>query len=639
MAVALADEDPQQLSIHSGRVMASVPSCGAVRTGLRCTPSRQSGQGRSGSHGAEAQDELRAGVDGGVEELVVLEQRPGLVPERGEGGEAAEEPHQKQGSHPRAEEPPVDGEAGQPADRARQTGDIHRQSPSGKGGPPGEAGDEAPERRSAGGTDPRNPPIPAGAIPPSDPLPPGPRRSLRRRTPAAPLFRWSPNPVGCRSSRPDQEGPALAPPGRAARTLRRGGQWGGYRGRGLRTPERDLRVGSGRRRNPRLGLRPRHERGADRPRLRYRRGVLRGVGRRPRRPQHGEEHGVAVWDRVASEIVFLGPNCVFTNDKVPRSHPDFRTDPADWLPTLLRTGTTVGADATIVCGITLSAWCFVAAGAVVTRRCPGPRHGRRQSCAAHRLGLPVREPARGRRSGAAPLLLRARPTASGRKGSSRLALTGGVRPGVDADGLDRWAGGRGPGDSSAARPPPARCRSDPGSGMDAVGCPDPLCPDRLLVDGRRLRRGDLLEPPGRRCRPGSPRPDLPSRRRRRGVGRDTPGIRAASNAGPEKLHPRSGPAPPPATGQPGRCVALLPALGGTDGPATGRGEPSGPRDRDGVLRGPRGPAPRPAVSGAECHAALREQPLDPASPPPPLLRQLPRGDRPEDEGGADHPQR
>ncbi len=83
------------------------------------------------------------------------------------------------------------------------------------------------------------------------------------------------------------------------------------------------------------------------------------------------KNGVAVWDRVTVEdYCFLGPACVFTNDRLPRSHPAYRTDPGDWLPTLLRAGCSVGANATILCGTTLGAWSFVGAGAVVTRSVP-----------------------------------------------------------------------------------------------------------------------------------------------------------------------------------------------------------------------------------------------------------------------------
>ena len=83
------------------------------------------------------------------------------------------------------------------------------------------------------------------------------------------------------------------------------------------------------------------------------------------------KNGVAIWDRVEIEsYVFLGPNCVFTNDRIPRSHPDYRTGPAGWEPTMVRSGATIGANATIVCGTTLGRWSFVAAGAVVTRDVP-----------------------------------------------------------------------------------------------------------------------------------------------------------------------------------------------------------------------------------------------------------------------------
>jgi len=69
-------------------------------------------------------------------------------------------------------------------------------------------------------------------------------------------------------------------------------------------------------------------------------------------------HGVTVGDDV-----FLGPSCVFTNDLYPRAAG------ADWrvVPTQVAQGASVGANATIVCGVTLGEWCVVGAGAVVTR--------------------------------------------------------------------------------------------------------------------------------------------------------------------------------------------------------------------------------------------------------------------------------
>ena len=80
------------------------------------------------------------------------------------------------------------------------------------------------------------------------------------------------------------------------------------------------------------------------------------------------KNGVAVWDRVTlGDHVFVGPHAVFTNDRIPRSHPDYRTGPSGWQATTIRSGATIGANATIVCGVTLGAWSFVAAGGVVLR--------------------------------------------------------------------------------------------------------------------------------------------------------------------------------------------------------------------------------------------------------------------------------
>ena len=65
--------------------------------------------------------------------------------------------------------------------------------------------------------------------------------------------------------------------------------------------------------------------------------------------------------------VFLGPSCVLTNVTNPRSQVSRRTL---YELTRLRRGATVGANATVVCGVTLGRYCFVAAGAVVTRDVP-----------------------------------------------------------------------------------------------------------------------------------------------------------------------------------------------------------------------------------------------------------------------------
>jgi UDP-2-acetamido-3-amino-2,3-dideoxy-glucuronate N-acetyltransferase len=65
--------------------------------------------------------------------------------------------------------------------------------------------------------------------------------------------------------------------------------------------------------------------------------------------------------------VFLGPSCVLTNVSNPRSQV---LRHSLYEKTLIRRGATVGANATIVCGITLGRYCFIAAGAVVTKDVP-----------------------------------------------------------------------------------------------------------------------------------------------------------------------------------------------------------------------------------------------------------------------------
>lgn len=80
-------------------------------------------------------------------------------------------------------------------------------------------------------------------------------------------------------------------------------------------------------------------------------------------------HGVTIEDGV-----FVGPHVCFTNDKSPRAiNPDGSLKGADdWAvsPTLIRYGASIGANATLVCGITVGRFAMVAAGAVVTRDVP-----------------------------------------------------------------------------------------------------------------------------------------------------------------------------------------------------------------------------------------------------------------------------
>ena len=82
------------------------------------------------------------------------------------------------------------------------------------------------------------------------------------------------------------------------------------------------------------------------------------------------QNNVSVYEGVTLEDhVFCGPSMVFTNVKTPRSaFPRNTSD--DYVPTLVRQGATIGANATIVCGVTIGQWASIAAGAVVTRDVP-----------------------------------------------------------------------------------------------------------------------------------------------------------------------------------------------------------------------------------------------------------------------------
>lgn len=78
------------------------------------------------------------------------------------------------------------------------------------------------------------------------------------------------------------------------------------------------------------------------------------------------KNAVLVWDGVTVEDdVFLGPNMVFTNDLMPRAMVKKGRD--GFLPTHVRRGASIGANATIVCGVTIGDYAFVGAGAVVAR--------------------------------------------------------------------------------------------------------------------------------------------------------------------------------------------------------------------------------------------------------------------------------
>lgn len=80
------------------------------------------------------------------------------------------------------------------------------------------------------------------------------------------------------------------------------------------------------------------------------------------------QNNVSIYDAVHLEDdVFCGPSAVFTNVHNPRSAVNRK---AEYRPTLVKRGATLGANCTIVCGVTIREFAFIAAGAVVTRDVP-----------------------------------------------------------------------------------------------------------------------------------------------------------------------------------------------------------------------------------------------------------------------------
>jgi UDP-2-acetamido-3-amino-2,3-dideoxy-glucuronate N-acetyltransferase len=77
------------------------------------------------------------------------------------------------------------------------------------------------------------------------------------------------------------------------------------------------------------------------------------------------QNNVSVYTGVTCEDdVFLGPSCVFTNISNPRS---FISRKDEFKPTLVKRGASIGANATILCGITIGEYALIGAGAVVTK--------------------------------------------------------------------------------------------------------------------------------------------------------------------------------------------------------------------------------------------------------------------------------
>ncbi len=77
------------------------------------------------------------------------------------------------------------------------------------------------------------------------------------------------------------------------------------------------------------------------------------------------QNNVSVYDSVILEDdVFCGPSCVFTNVVNPRS---FIERKAEYQETRIKRGVSIGANATIVCGVTIGEYAFIGAGAVITK--------------------------------------------------------------------------------------------------------------------------------------------------------------------------------------------------------------------------------------------------------------------------------
>jgi UDP-2-acetamido-3-amino-2,3-dideoxy-glucuronate N-acetyltransferase len=77
--------------------------------------------------------------------------------------------------------------------------------------------------------------------------------------------------------------------------------------------------------------------------------------------------GVQLWDGITiMDDVFIGPNATFTNDLVPRS----KQYPEAYAKTVIETGASIGANATIIAGNTIGRYALVGAGSVVTQNVP-----------------------------------------------------------------------------------------------------------------------------------------------------------------------------------------------------------------------------------------------------------------------------
>ena len=81
------------------------------------------------------------------------------------------------------------------------------------------------------------------------------------------------------------------------------------------------------------------------------------------------QNNVSLYAGVTLEdYVFCGPSCVFTNDLTPRAK--YPKGSGNYVKTLVKEGASIGANATIVCGVTIESWALIGSGAVVTKDVP-----------------------------------------------------------------------------------------------------------------------------------------------------------------------------------------------------------------------------------------------------------------------------
>ena len=100
------------------------------------------------------------------------------------------------------------------------------------------------------------------------------------------------------------------------------------------------------------------------------------------------QNNVSVYNGVVlEEGVFVGPSAVFTNVVNPRSFIERKNE---FKTTLVQKGASIGANATIVCGVTIGPYALIGAGAVVTKKRSRLCTGNRQSGPPNRLGEPGR---------------------------------------------------------------------------------------------------------------------------------------------------------------------------------------------------------------------------------------------------------